>query len=201
MDTTKVSFLRSSNCLLTAQSSTKNTKTIYSLATTVGSANATLHQIGCWYTSIGNRNCCCCCPEQAHIVIYSKRAVAHCAAVFSFAADRTISLLRKAGKKGQFRTGAMQRRGAGFRSARTQVPRKTKKQQPCGCCGSFGIREPENPQNPGLTFLRGRAILTIEKGATGKRSVPLQCYRSNRVLGGRAVTSFYTPAKTDYKCQ
>lgn len=28
------------------------------------------------------------------------------------------------------------------------------------------------------------------RGATGKRLVPLQCYRSNRVLGGRAVTSF-----------
>ena len=28
------------------------------------------------------------------------------------------------------------------------------------------------------------------RGATGKRLVPLQCYRSNCVLGGRAVTSF-----------
>ena len=28
------------------------------------------------------------------------------------------------------------------------------------------------------------------RGATGKRLVPLQCYRNNCVLGGRAVTSF-----------
>lgn len=46
----------------------------------------------------------------------------------------------------------------------------------------------------GYTDIRNR-------GATGKWSVPLQCYRSNRVLGGRAVTSFYTPAKTDHKYQ
>lgn len=41
----------------------------------------------------------------------------------------------------------------------------------------------------GYTDIRNR-------GATGKRSVPLQCYRSNRVLGGRAVTSFLFQKKT-----
>lgn len=43
----------------------------------------------------------------------------------------------------------------------------------------------------GYTDIRNR-------GATGKRSVPLQCYRSNRVLGGRAVTSFLLHILSNY---
>lgn len=71
---------------------------------------------------------------------------------------------------------------------------------------NLGGRESENCRTGNIEFnvdffTRVGYTDIRNRGATGKRSVPLQCYRSNRVLGGRAVTSFYTPAKTDHKYQ